>query len=188
MGSLVKFAGEAKGSCDGSVSEGNKSKDGFSHIQGLKDVLNQARDLSVEAGGKGSSKQDLNNQRNLFKDVLEFLEYGYSPETSLKIGGDALHTSTWSKLIQLNFLKRFLGGGFAKHMQDNEFLQGVFGFTPKRQNPVAYEHISNIGKRMYKSPNSVVNKARTQQLNKKRMLSEGRNFGHFAICVGYEEF
>ncbi|KAK8643082.1 hypothetical protein V6N13_012397 [Hibiscus sabdariffa] len=162
MGSLVKFAGEAKeGSCDGSVSDGNKSK------HGLKEkILNQARDLSVEAGGK----------------------YGYSPVISMKIGGDTLHTSTWSKLIQLNFLKHFLGGGFAKHMQDNEFLQDVFGFTLEKRNPIAYEHISNIGKRMYKSPNSVVNKARTQQLNKQRMLSEGRNFGHFAICVGYEDF
>ncbi|KAL4281019.1 hypothetical protein GQ457_03G030140 [Hibiscus cannabinus] len=189
MGSLEKFSGEGKGSCDGSVSEGNKSKDGFSHIQGLKEkLLNQARDLSVEAGGKGSSKKDLNNQRNLFKDVLEFLEYGYSPETSLKIGGDTLCTSTWSQLIQLNFFKRFLGGGFAKHMQDNEFLQDVFGFTPKRHNLVAYEPISNIEKRMYRSPNSIVNKARTQQLNKQRMLSEGRNTGHFAICVGYEGF
>ncbi|KAL4333448.1 hypothetical protein GQ457_07G020930 [Hibiscus cannabinus] len=184
MGSLVKSAGEAKeGSCDGSVSDGDKSK------HGLKEkFLNQARDLSVEAGGKGSSKKDLNNQRSLFKDVLEFLEYGYSPEISTKIGGGTLHTSTWSKLIQLNFLKHFLGGGFARHMQDNEFLQDVFGFTPEKQNPIAYEHISNIGKRMYKSPNSVVNKARTQQLNKQRMLSESRNFGHFAICVGYEDF
>ncbi|XWS30322.1 hypothetical protein CRYUN_Cryun24cG0107100 [Craigia yunnanensis] len=59
----------------GSVSEGNKSKEGFSHIQGLeRKFLNQVRDLSVESGGKGSAKKDLNNQRNLFKDVLEFLE------------------------------------------------------------------------------------------------------------------
>ncbi|XP_038996611.1 interferon-related developmental regulator 1-like [Hibiscus syriacus] len=187
-GSLEKFACEAKGSCDGSASEGNKSK-GFSHMHGLKEkILNQVRDLSVEAGGKGSSKKDLNNQRSLFKDVLEFLEYDFSPETSMKIGEDTLHTSTWSKLIQLNFLKRFLGGGFTNHAQNNEFVQDVFRFTPKRQNLVADEHISNFGKRIYKSPNSVVNKARTQQLNKQRMLSEGRNFGHFAICVGYEDF
>nr|KJB58640.1 hypothetical protein B456_009G219300 [Gossypium raimondii]KJB58644.1 hypothetical protein B456_009G219300 [Gossypium raimondii] len=78
MGSLEKFAAETKGSSDGSVSEGNKSKEGFSYIQGLKGkILNQVRDLSVEAGGKGSAKKDLNNQRNLFKDVLEFLEVPY---------------------------------------------------------------------------------------------------------------
>ncbi|XWS24122.1 hypothetical protein CRYUN_Cryun28dG0073700 [Craigia yunnanensis] len=188
MGSLEKFAAEAKGSSDGSVLEGNKSKEGFSHIQGLKGkILNQVRDLSVEAGGKGSAKKDLNNQRNLFKDVLEFFEYGYSPETSMKIGGDPLQTSKWSQLIQLNFLKRFLGGGFTKHMQDNAFLQNVFGFTPKRRNLLGSEHMSNSEKRMYKSPNSVLNKARTQLLNKQRMLSEGRNIGHYAVNVGDED-
>ena len=62
MGSLEKFTTEAKVSSDGSVSEGNKSKEGFSHIQGLKrNFLNQVRDLSVESSGKGSPKKDLNN-------------------------------------------------------------------------------------------------------------------------------
>ncbi|KAE8658965.1 Detected protein of confused Function [Hibiscus syriacus] len=118
MGSLEKFSAEVKGSNNGSITEGNKSKEGFLHIQGLRgNILNQVRDLSVEAGGKGSAKKDLNNQRNLFKDVLEFLEDGYCPETSMKIGRDSLQTSTWSQLIQLNFLRHFLGGGFTKHMQ-----------------------------------------------------------------------
>ncbi|KAB2093311.1 hypothetical protein ES319_A02G088300v1 [Gossypium barbadense] len=85
MGSLEKFATEAEGSNNGSVSEGNKSKEGLLHIQGLRaKILNQVRDLSVEAGGKGSAKKDLNYQRSLFKDVLEFLQDGYCPETSMK--------------------------------------------------------------------------------------------------------
>ncbi|KAA3488740.1 interferon-related developmental regulator 1-like [Gossypium australe] len=171
MGSLEKFAAETKGSSDGSVSEGNKSKEVFSYIQGLKGkILNQVRDLSVEAGGKGSAKKDLNNQRNLFKDVLEFLEDGYSPNTSMKIGGDLLQTSSWSQLIQ-----------------ENEFLQDIFGFTPNKRNLLASEHMSNCEKRMYKSPNSALNKARTQLLNKQRMLSAGRNFGHYAVNVGDED-
>ncbi|KAE8683323.1 activating signal cointegrator 1 complex subunit 2-like isoform X1 [Hibiscus syriacus] len=185
MGSLEKFVAEAKGSNNGSISEGNKSKEGFLQIQGLRGkILNQVRDLSVEAGGKGSAKKDLNNQRNLFKDVLEFLEDGYCPETSMKIGGDSLQTSTWSQLIQLNFLRHFLGGGFTKHMQENEFFLDVFGFTPKRRNLLGSERISNGQKRMLKSPNSVISKARTQILNKQRMLSKDRNFGHFAVNVG----
>ncbi|OMO70756.1 hypothetical protein COLO4_28515 [Corchorus olitorius] len=186
MGSLDKFAAEAKGLSDGSLPEGNKSKDGFSHIQGLKaKILNKVRDLSVEAGGKGSAKKDLNNQRNLFKDVLEFLEYGYSPEASMKIGLDSLQTSTWTELIQLNYFRHFLGGGFTKHMQENEFLQDVLGFTPTKKN-LPRERMSNEEKRMYRSPNSALNKARTQLLNKQRMQSEGRNFGQFAINVGDE--
>ncbi|QHN94466.1 Interferon-related developmental regulator [Arachis hypogaea] len=119
---------------DSRSAEESKTQESYICLQGLKGkVINQCRDLSVEAGGKGSAKKDLNSQRNLFRDILEFFEYGYSPETSTKIGGDSLQTSSWSQMIQLNFLKHFLGGGFIKHMQENEFLHDVFDFTPKRK-------------------------------------------------------
>ncbi|KAJ4701627.1 Interferon-related developmental regulator like [Melia azedarach] len=182
IGSLEKFSSEPNDCNDG-------SREGCTHVRGLKGkILNQVRNLSVEAGGKGSAKKDLTSQRNLFKDILEFLEYGYCPETSTKIGGESFKTSTWSQLIQLNFLKHFIGGGFVKHMQENEFLHEVFGFTPKRKSLSGIEHHKSVtDKRMYKSPNSVVNKARTQLLNKQRMLSEGRNVGHFAVNMGEED-
>ncbi|GAB4852315.1 hypothetical protein Ancab_016508 [Ancistrocladus abbreviatus] len=141
----------------GTTKDVNKPQGGYIHLQGLRaKVLSQVRELSAEAGGKGSAKKDLNNQKNLFRDILYFLEDGYSPETMVKIGGESLTTSSWSQLIQLNFLKHFLKGGFVKHLQ-----------------------------RMYKSPNSVVSKARTQYLNKQRALTQDRRVGHFA--VGYEE-
>lgn len=190
IGSVEKFSGEVKGSIDVSTPEGSKHREGFSHVQGLKGkIINKVRDLSSEAGGKGSAKKDLNSQRNLFRDILEFFEDGYSPENTVKIGGESLKTSSWYQMIQLNFLKRFLGGGFIKHMQENEFLQVVFGFTPKKKHLLDDEYrISSTDKRMYKSPNSVVSKARTQLLNKQRMLSEGRNAGHYAANAVDEDF
>ncbi|KAJ8762437.1 hypothetical protein K2173_007876 [Erythroxylum novogranatense] len=209
MGSLEEFAAGANCSADSSVQEGNK---GFSHVVGLRSkILNQVRNLSAEAGGKGSTKKDLNSQRNLFKDILEFLEDGYYPENSMKIGGDTLQTAKWYKLIQLNFFKHYLGGGFVKHMLGNEFLHDVLQFAPLDKKhlqgserimsrvekdltfihlkfngtnirpPVIMRQKASIVKRMYYSPNSAVNKARTQFLNKQRMISEGRNEGHFAV-------
>ncbi|XP_057468990.1 uncharacterized protein LOC130758170 [Actinidia eriantha] len=182
MGNLEKFSGEAKVSSDSSISRE------LTHIQGLRaKILNQVRNLSTEAGGKGSAKKDLNSQRNSFRDILEFLEYGYPPETSMKIGGESLNTTSWSQLIQLNFLKHFLGGGFVKHMQENEFLHDVFGFTPKRKQLPGDEHRMSISdKRLYKSPNSVLNKARTQIRNKQRTMSQDKNTGHFAVGLGDE--
>lgn len=124
-------------SVERNVSSGNTDKaaqEGYIHLQGLRGkVLNQVRDLASEAGGKGTAKKDLNNQRTLFRDLLDFLEDGYTPETSTKIGGETLITSSWSELIQLNFLKHFLRGGFVKHMMENEFLHAVFGFSPKKK-------------------------------------------------------
>ncbi|KAL8216181.1 hypothetical protein R6Q57_023018 [Mikania cordata] len=116
-------------------------------IEGLKaKILNQVRNLSVETGGKGSAKKDLNNQRNTFRDILEFLEDGYSPENSVKIGGESLTTTTWCQLVQLNFLKRFICGGFIKHMQENEFLHEVFNFTPKKNLLSNGDHVSRTEK------------------------------------------
>lgn len=175
IGNLEKF----------SIQDGNINSRDVTHIQGLRaKILNQVKTLSAEAGGKGLTKKDLNNQRNTFRDILEFLEDGYSPETSLKIGGDSLTTTTWCQLIQLNFLKRFLRGGFIKHMQENEFLHDVFDFTPKKK-LLSGDRVSGAEKRMYKSPNSALNKARTQYLNKQRMLSQDKNSGHYAL--GFEE-
>ncbi|KAL3634134.1 hypothetical protein CASFOL_021188 [Castilleja foliolosa] len=173
-GSLEKFCeGETKVSTNDEENNSRKSM----YINGLKDkVLNQVRGLSSEAGGKGTAKKDLNSQRNTFRDILEFIEDGYTPETSTKIGGDVLKTSTWAELIQLNFLKHFLGGGFVKHMQDNQFLHEVFGLVLNKK-PIS-GGLSVAAKK-------TVNKARTQLLNKQRMLSQDKNAGHFA--VGFAE-
>ncbi|KAJ8437733.1 hypothetical protein Cgig2_001080 [Carnegiea gigantea] len=127
VGEFERFAGEEGDSSD-------TAREGYLHLKGLKGkVLKQVRDLASEAGGKGAAKKDLNSQRNLFRDLLDFLEDGYSPETSMKIGGESLTTSSWSQLMQLNFLKHFLQGGFVKHMQENEFLHDLLGFTPKKK-------------------------------------------------------
>ncbi|KAL9257712.1 Interferon-related developmental regulator 1-like protein [Drosera capensis] len=182
-GQFEKAFGESNGSGDGT-----NPREGYLHLQGLRaKVLDQMRELAAEAGGKGSAKKDLNSQRNLFRDVLDFLEDGYPPESSIKIGGESLSTSTWSQLIQLNFLKHFLKGGFVKHMQENYFLHDVFGFTPKKK--VLLDDEDKIvnkqnEKRMFRSPNSVVSKARTQYLNKQRAIIKDRKAGHYA--VGYE--
>ncbi|XP_051151049.1 uncharacterized protein LOC127265338 isoform X2 [Andrographis paniculata] len=186
IGSLEKFCGEPKVSGESSVEDGSENRKTM-HIHGLKNkVLNKVRGLSAEAGGKGSAKKDLNNQRNTFRDILDFLEDGYAPEIAMKIGGESLSTETWAQSIQLNFLKHFLAGGFVKHMQENQFLQDVFGFTPKRKLQAEGVHRMSGGeKRMYKSPNSAINKARTQFLNKQRMQSQDKNAGHFA--VGFDD-
>uniref|UniRef100_A0A803MYS4 Interferon-related developmental regulator 1 n=1 Tax=Chenopodium quinoa TaxID=63459 RepID=A0A803MYS4_CHEQI len=183
VGDFERYSGERNGS---SGDTENAIKEGYIHLKGLKGkVLNQIRDLASEAGGKGAAKKDLNNQRNLFRDLLDFLEDGYSPKSSTKIGGETLTTSSWSELIQLNFLKHFLRGGFVKHMLENGFLHDVFGFTPKKKILGSEDHSMDKlnEKRLYKSPNSALAKARTQYMNKQRMMLQDRKTGHFAAAA-----
>ncbi|KAL1540328.1 interferon-related developmental regulator 1-like [Salvia divinorum] len=177
MGSLEKFCGESKVSGHTCI-EGDGSRKTM-YINGLKTKANnQMKDLSAEAGGRGSTKKDLINQRNKFHDIVDFLENGHAPETSTKIGRELLHTSSWSQMIQLNFLKHFLAGGFVKHMHENPFLHDVFDFTPEIK---LDHHMSAVEKRMYKSPNSVLNKARAQLLNKQRTISMEKHGGYYAV-------
>ena len=38
-------------------------------------------------------------------------------------GRGVLRVSTWARLVQLSFLKRFLGKGFRKHLQENPLFR-----------------------------------------------------------------
>ncbi|KAK9990763.1 hypothetical protein SO802_025748 [Lithocarpus litseifolius] len=152
-------------------------KDSADAIQQLEGkILYQVEDLSREAGGRGSNKEDLGSQRNLFRDLLKFLRDGSCPETSMKIGGDLLNTDTWSELIQLNLLKHFLGERFSKHMQENELLRSLFKFTLMKK------HMSSGEKKLQKAQFASSHKEMTRALNKERNSSQLAKSGHFAAC------
>lgn len=83
MGNLETFYVATTGSNDRSSHHGINARE-HTHIQGLRArILNQVRSLSVEAGGKGSAKKDLNSQRSTFRDILDYLEVLYLPLLSL---------------------------------------------------------------------------------------------------------
>ncbi|KDP26477.1 hypothetical protein JCGZ_17635 [Jatropha curcas] len=190
---LEKFSTEAK-----ELTNANK--------QALKDDISEKlRCQSIKASEDGEEEEAE------IDDVLKFFEAGELLEKSVKIGKDKLKFSTWSRRIQLNFVKRFLGEeGFVKHMRRNENLHTIFEFTPKGKDSTGNVHytpdreeitvrffkpkvqqkdgsllpfMSNDAKQLVKkmtmSPNSPLNKARTQLLNKKRMLrSKGNDTIH----------
>lgn len=135
-----------------------------------KKILEQMKALSIEASGKGSSKKDLNSQRSSFRDFLASIEDGTKPEATVKLqNGDVVNVSMWTQIIQTNFFRHFLGGGFQKHMQVNPLLHEVFSFTPNQEKQQA---LSAKEKRLYMSPNSAASKARTQQRNKRRSAKQ----------------
>ncbi|XP_057860961.2 uncharacterized protein LOC131069511 isoform X1 [Cryptomeria japonica] len=135
-------------------------------------ILEQMTTLSIEASGKGSSKKDLNSQRSSFRDILASIQGGMKPEATVKLqNGDVVNVSTWTQIIQTNFLRHFLGGGFQKHMQVNSLLHEIFSFTPSQEKQQA---LSAKEKRLYMSPNSAASKARTQQRNKRRSAKQER--------------
>lgn len=74
IGVIDKFSAKSDSASD-TTQEGSKPLESYIFLQGLKGkVINQCKNLSTEAGGKGSAKKDLNSQRNLFRDILDFFE------------------------------------------------------------------------------------------------------------------
>ncbi|MQL92083.1 hypothetical protein Taro_024722 [Colocasia esculenta] len=149
IGRLDKFSREENSIGESDNADIKPPHGGFGYVEALKGkILNQARNLSAEAGGKGSAKNDLSTQRNAFQDIVALLETGSCPEHVLKIlkNCEPLVVSTWTQMMQLNFLRRFLGSGFLKHMQDNELLHDVFDYTPRKKESLsAKEKVSFVG-------------------------------------------
>ncbi|KAK2967455.1 hypothetical protein RJ640_020554 [Escallonia rubra] len=106
MGCLEKFASGTDGTDASSIHEGNVFPNRFSSIQELREkLLVRARALSLLAKVESSTTLSVKGKHNTEWDVLIILE--------------------------LNFLKRLLGGGFVRHMLENQLLHDVFDFTPK---------------------------------------------------------
>ncbi|KAI5314837.1 hypothetical protein L3X38_044013 [Prunus dulcis] len=150
--------------------------------------------------------ENIPRSENITKKVCEVVNYFESFQclgTSLTINGKDLKLSSWYQMIQLQFLKNFLNDGFKIHMKENEKLQHLFEFNPRR--------IKNLGPELYVSTtdkitvrfflpeernaetltkenkkkervwrNSLLEKARTQLMSKHRRMSEEMN------CCDYD--
>ncbi|KAL5706811.1 hypothetical protein ACHQM5_024931 [Ranunculus cassubicifolius] len=190
------------------TTEESEGQEGLS-IEGLKGtILNQIGILSVDIESNESVEKGLiKRYRTLLDDVSRVLKGGYIPEPCIRIGGDVLKISTWSHLVQVNYLKRFLGAGFVKHAKENELLHDFLEFTPKRNSKnLLGQHMINdekettrylyqrevkqgagLAQKMLYSENSVINKAKTQLRNKKRVSSQAKNDGHFAVTFANDD-
>lgn len=194
-GCFNSLSTEAKCSSSCLIHEGNTSTNGYSPIQEMKDnILHRVRRLSL--------KDEVDKDR--MSDWLKVFEDGCCPKTLVINWQNMLKSFAWYRLLQIKFMKRILGSGFNKHMQENEFLHELFEIvTPKREDVSGYgcqlyeldskeviaeyyepelrkNNKSSI-QRMFMSPNSFHNKAMTQLLNKRRMLSQKRRNGHYVV-------
>ncbi|XP_038684391.1 interferon-related developmental regulator 1-like isoform X2 [Tripterygium wilfordii] len=210
--SLEKFSSEINSGTDSSNHGENNSFKSFK--QELKEniIMKLRTSLTkVDLDGDEHSAETIRMSKCKLN-ILRHLQDGYCQET-LKIGKDRLILSTLSQIIQLNFMKNFMGESvFIKHMMENEHLRNVFEVTPKAEPrpgvahdaPIREEIIvrfvrrevvrqkdcsllpfisseqKQLMKKMTKSPNSSLSKARTILLNKNRSVSlQGKIIGDF---------
>ncbi|TVU33096.1 hypothetical protein EJB05_24881, partial [Eragrostis curvula] len=125
--------------------------------QDMESIVATVRDLAAEAGGRGASKTMLPEQRYLFRLIVAFLDHDERPRESVTVRAAAdgrrqvLKVSTWAKLVQLNFLRRFLGGGFLKHVQENELFKEAFHFGSEDKKKLSIAERKQASKKKDKS-------------------------------------
>jgi hypothetical protein len=81
--------------------------------------------LDLATGASGDMMPTEQLQAEFFQKIADIVCQDERPQTEESIaassssGRGVLRESTWARLVQLSFLKRFLGKGFRKHFQDN---------------------------------------------------------------------
>ncbi|XP_051144234.1 uncharacterized protein LOC127260526 [Andrographis paniculata] len=196
VGSLEKFASDTTIDIDGSSKKGKSMSNQELTAQELQEIVsNRAQVLLRQDSLHSAATKAVNGWNNISKDVLEILKDGYFCETTLKIGKHTLQLHSLSQLLQVDFVKRFLGRGFVPHMLENEFLHDVFNFTPRmqisgddlysseREEVVVHlfvpESKQNDGEenevRTHSPTRSAIRKAKTQLLKKQRALKVARD-------------
>lgn len=147
------------------------------HFDNREDeLIENIRGLALQAGGKGQANKK--SQRSSFKEILSVVE-GEGVGASLKLQqGDFLSLDSWAQMIQLKFLTGVLAEGLQKHLHENALLHEIFGFVPRQEKR---KTLTSKEKRMYMSPNSVLSKARTQNMNRRRSQAHACQVGHFGL-------
>lgn len=129
---LEKFSTKVKDT-RGSIPEGVTSIKVHSKKELKDNIIKQLRGRSTKTSSeKYMPTQDTRTASDAVLAALNFLEDGNFSNAYETIGGKELTLSTWSQMIQLKFMKHFLGNdGFVKHMMRNENFHNVFEFKPK---------------------------------------------------------
>jgi hypothetical protein len=89
------------------------------------DLLETLQQLSTTTT-KQVAKKDRSVQKSSFRDVLNTIQDGDSPEIKFVVKKTTLTFHTWGAIIQYNAFKTILGSGLIHHISENPFIQRVF--------------------------------------------------------------
>ena len=128
----------------------------------MDEVKQRIAELSVESSHH-MSKQAKKEQRSNFRDFNNTIVDDESPEEIVNWRGGKLTLNSWKEIIQLNFVRHCLQGGFQIQLMTNETLHGVFGATFN-----ASGGLNQLEKRLYMSKTSEAAKAADKAMAKQR--------------------
>jgi hypothetical protein len=166
---LTKFRRFRRGSWDGSQWEVI-----------MDEVKQRIADLSVESGHHLSRKAR-KEQRSTFREFMATIVEDEAPEEVVAFRGGRLSMNNWKEIIQLNFVRHCLQGGFQIQILTNETLHLIFGANG--QLLMENATMSQLEKRLILSKTSDVAKAADIDLKASRKKRENIK-NHFLTVDG----
>lgn len=141
------------------------------HELDLAGLIERISDMAEERKTSNKNKEELKEQRSVFRDIAATVEDGSLPEPcQIKLGSETVATLTsWAGLLRYDAVKEATQGrGFQVHLARNEIVQGILGATVTG---TPQKKLSSMEKRKFMSPNSQVSKARDQGRGKERQAN-----------------
>jgi len=130
----------------------------------MDEVKQRVAELSVESGHH-MSKKSKKIQRSAFREIMNTIVDDESPEEEVNFRGGKLQLTSWKQIIQLNFVRHCLQGGFQVQLMTNETLHSVFSAIISSSNS---DGKSQLEKRLFMSKQSEASKAADMALTKQR--------------------
>ena len=107
-------------------------------------------------------------QRSFFRAVCKTLESGSAPEMKIVLRGEKVIFDSWTDVKRFEAFRTSLGGGISTYLQSDTVLRQVFDLGPARRVGSSADRLSKLEKRMYRSPNSELSKARSIDRTRER--------------------
>lgn len=133
----------------------------------MDEVKQRVAELSVESGHH-MSKKAKKEQRSTFRDFMTTIVDDESPSEIVSFRGGQLVLNDWKHIIQLNFIRHCLQGGFQIQLMTNATLHSVFNADAHTLNNATNNNLSQIEKRLFMSKTSEASKAADKKMTKQR--------------------
>jgi hypothetical protein len=131
----------------------------------MDEVKQRIAELSVESGYH-LSKKAKKQQRATFREFMGTIVDDEAPEEIITFRNGNLTLTNWREIIQLNFVRHCLQGGFQIQLTTNETLQIIFGANGELLNEAG--GMSQLEKRLTMSKTSEASKSADIDMGRKR--------------------
>ena len=148
----------------------------------MDEVKQRIAELAVESGHH-MSKKAKKEQRATFREFMNTIVDDEAPEEVVHFRGGNITLTNWKEIIQLNFVRHCLQGGFQIQLLTNSTLQEIFGINAQMLGSSAAANLSQLEKRLLLSKTSEAAKNADMQMTRDRRKRQNIK-NHFLTADG----